>query len=333
MELTLPALRRHLAQQADVYGAPLLLSLLGQKGDDGEAELAASLGAGVQQLAEGGGGGGGGAARQPSHDERVDWWAAGCLVYELLSGRPPCFPHDPSPTPNPNPSSLTPTRALALALEPSRTPYAPLPRAGRPSSRRATRSSRGRSSTSRSPSPPPPSAMSAMRHRTLSARYSHATQPIGSLGPPSSATHGCASPNPNPNPNRTRTRTLTLTLSRCASGLSPPACAALPCGSRRGSPASSPRAKTARGAPAARTSSTAGSRRAASPRRARSSRRAGASQTAGARPLRPRRSWLRWCRGRGKVGLELGFAGPLPPHPHPHPYPCPCPYPYSCPYG
>ena len=62
MELTLPALRRHLAQQADVYGAPLLLSLLGQKGDDGEAELAASLGAGVQQLAEGGGGGGGGAA-------------------------------------------------------------------------------------------------------------------------------------------------------------------------------------------------------------------------------------------------------------------------------
>ena len=34
MELTLPALRRHLAQQADVYGAPLLLSLLGQKGDD-----------------------------------------------------------------------------------------------------------------------------------------------------------------------------------------------------------------------------------------------------------------------------------------------------------
>ena len=53
----------------------------------------------------GGGGGGGGAARQPSHDERVDWWAAGCLVYELLSGRPPCFLHDPSPTPNPNPSS------------------------------------------------------------------------------------------------------------------------------------------------------------------------------------------------------------------------------------
>ena len=31
----------------------------------------------LRKLREGGGGGGD-AARQPSHDERVDWWAAGC---------------------------------------------------------------------------------------------------------------------------------------------------------------------------------------------------------------------------------------------------------------
>ena len=59
-----------LAPQGAVYGAPLLLSLLGQRGDDGEAELAASFALGLQQLDEpaaaeggsdsGGGGGSGG---------------------------------------------------------------------------------------------------------------------------------------------------------------------------------------------------------------------------------------------------------------------------------
>ena len=52
MELTLPALRRHLALQKDIYGAPLLLSLLDQKGDGGEAELSDAFAKGVQRLAE-----------------------------------------------------------------------------------------------------------------------------------------------------------------------------------------------------------------------------------------------------------------------------------------
>ena len=105
MELTLPALRRHLEQQADVYGAPLLLSLLGQKGDDGEAELAASFGAGVQQLAEGSGGGSGAAplrARLVAFDfhaqckpSRADGLRA--LVQPLLRERATYPPYRPAP--------------------------------------------------------------------------------------------------------------------------------------------------------------------------------------------------------------------------------------------
>jgi serine/threonine protein kinase len=107
------------------------------------------------------------AAPRASHDERVDWWAAGCLIYELLAGRSAGFQMQRAP--ERCLSSLEAHRGLRGSgqLAPRRQRVYPFhQQAGRPSIRRASRCSSRRFSTPRSSSRRSPSRGSAPRRRS-----------------------------------------------------------------------------------------------------------------------------------------------------------------------